>query len=465
MLLIFDEVITGYRLGIGGAQARYGVTPDLTTLGKVVGGGLPIGVFGGRTEIMRLVAPAGPVYQAGTFSGNPLSLAAGLATVRWLKANREVYAQFDDATRALEESVGRWPGSFVRLGSLFKHFFRSAPPQNYRRGETGRHGRVSSVLGADAAARGLRAPLSVRDELPLDRSRRRRDGEARGGVRVVPLVIGTRGSALALAQTARVREQLGDAGIETTVRLVATAGDTVTGVPLHEIGGQGVFVRALDDAIRRGECDLAVHSMKDIPAKRPRGVVTAAVLHRDSPADFLVTPHAAPCVIGSSSTRRRAQLLRHDSGLDVRPIRGNVDTRLKRLAEGRYDAIVLAEAGLERLDIEVAGRRLDPEVFVPATNQGTIAVVSRDDPDARGHPRGRPRGPREPTRHDVRACRDGGARRWLLHPYRVLVPGRAGRGRGAQPRRRPLGPAGGYAPRTRPQRGPSARCSEKNPRI
>jgi hydroxymethylbilane synthase len=196
----------------------------------------------------------------------------------------------------------------------------------------------------------------------------------------VPLVIGTRGSALALAQTARVQEQLREAGLETTVRLVATAGDTVTGVPLHEIGGQGVFVRALDDAIRRGECDLAVHSMKDIPAKRPQGVVTAAVLQRDSPADFLVTPHAAPRVIGSSSTRRRAQLLRHDPGLDVLGVRGNVDTRLKKLAEGRYDAIVLAEAGLERLGIEVAGRRLDPEEFVPATNQGTIAVVSRDDP-------------------------------------------------------------------------------------
>jgi glutamate-1-semialdehyde 2,1-aminomutase len=131
VLLIFDEVITGYRIGIGGAQTLYGVTPDLTTLGKVVGGGLPIGAFGGREQIMRMVAPAGPVYQAGTFSGNPLSLAAGLATVRWLKANREVYTRFDEATRALEESVGRWPGSFVRLGSLFKHFYRSAPPRNY----------------------------------------------------------------------------------------------------------------------------------------------------------------------------------------------------------------------------------------------------------------------------------------------------------------------------------------------
>ncbi|MEN6343384.1 MAG: hydroxymethylbilane synthase [Methanospirillum sp.] len=197
----------------------------------------------------------------------------------------------------------------------------------------------------------------------------------------MPLVIGTRGSALALAQTARVREKLVDAGIETTVRLVATAGDTVTGVPLHEIGGQGVFVRALDAAIHRGECDLAVHSMKDVPAQRPRGVVTAAVLVRDTPADFLVTQHAAPCVIGSSSTRRKAQLLRNNPGLDVRTIRGNVDTRLKRLAERQYDAIVLAEAGLERLGIQVTGRRLDPEEFVPATNQGTIVVVSRDDPD------------------------------------------------------------------------------------
>ena len=174
---------------------------------------------------------------------------------------------------------------------------------------------------------------------------------------------------------------LAEAGIETTVRLIATAGDTVTGVPLHEIGGQGVFVRALDDAIRRGECDLAVHSMKDIPAQRPGGVVTAAVLRRDSPADFLVTSHPSPRVIGSSSTRRRAQLLRHDPALEVASIRGNVDTRLKKLSERRYDAIVLAEAGLERLGIEVEGRRLDPGEFVPATNQGTIAVVSRDDPD------------------------------------------------------------------------------------
>jgi glutamate-1-semialdehyde 2,1-aminomutase len=133
VLLIFDEVITGYRVGIGGAQAKYGVKPDLTTLGKIIGGGLPIGAFGGRREIMELVAPQGPVYQAGTFSGNPLSLTAGIATLRYLHNHASIYTDLEQKTRALEESIGsKAGGSFVRLGSMFKYFFRSAPPQNYR---------------------------------------------------------------------------------------------------------------------------------------------------------------------------------------------------------------------------------------------------------------------------------------------------------------------------------------------
>jgi glutamate-1-semialdehyde 2,1-aminomutase len=133
VLLIFDEVITGYRLGIGGAQVMYGIRPDLTTLGKIIGGGLPIGAFGGRKEIMQLVAPQGPVYQAGTFSGNPLSLSAGIATLRYLHDNEMLYQELDAKTRALEESLeNRHDGSFVRLGSMFKYFFRATPPKNYR---------------------------------------------------------------------------------------------------------------------------------------------------------------------------------------------------------------------------------------------------------------------------------------------------------------------------------------------
>ncbi len=133
VLLIFDEVITGYRVGIGGAQVKYGVQPDLTTLGKIIGGGLPIGAFGGRREIMEQVAPQGPVYQAGTFSGNPLSLTAGIATLRYLHDHASLYDDLDRKTRALGESIGtKAGGSFVRLGSMFKYFFRPVPPANYR---------------------------------------------------------------------------------------------------------------------------------------------------------------------------------------------------------------------------------------------------------------------------------------------------------------------------------------------
>jgi glutamate-1-semialdehyde 2,1-aminomutase len=133
VLLIFDEVITGYRVGIGGAQVKYGVKPDITTLGKIIGGGLPIGAFGGRREIMELVAPQGPVYQAGTFSGNPLSLTAGIATLRYLHGNTSLYRDLEEKGRALEEGIGDMKGGcFVRLGSMFKYFFRASPPENYR---------------------------------------------------------------------------------------------------------------------------------------------------------------------------------------------------------------------------------------------------------------------------------------------------------------------------------------------
>ena len=196
------------------------------------------------------------------------------------------------------------------------------------------------------------------------------------------LKIGTRGSRLALVQADRVCEMLRSNGITVERKIITTEGDINTGVPLHEIGGQGLFVRALDEAILRGEIDAAVHSMKDVPAVRPPGVITSAVLPRDSPADFLAHDKSIDLVkvVGTSSTRRKAQLLRHDPSVIVAALRGNVDTRLRKLAAGEYDAILLAEAGLERLSIKLPGVRLPPDKFVPSPNQGTIAVVSRVDP-------------------------------------------------------------------------------------
>lgn len=194
--------------------------------------------------------------------------------------------------------------------------------------------------------------------------------------------IGTRGSKLALAQTDTVIAKLAKLDIDIEKVIISTEGDTKTQVPLHAIGGQGAFVRALDDAILDGQIDCAVHSMKDIPAYRPSGLFTAAVLKRDSAADFIAHTKSIEGVkiIGTSSTRRRAQLLRHDPEIQVKDLRGNVDTRLRKLNEGEYNAIILAEAGLTRLGLRVPGERLIPEKFVPSPNQGTVAVVSRADP-------------------------------------------------------------------------------------
>ncbi len=198
----------------------------------------------------------------------------------------------------------------------------------------------------------------------------------------MPVRIGTRGSRLALAQAEKVCSLLLDHGIEAEEVIISTQGDTVTGVPLHEIGGQGVFVRALDDAILAGEIDAAVHSMKDIPAKRPDGLVTSAILKRDSPSDFIAhtVPLDSVSVIGTSSTRRKAQLLRHDPSLEIRPLRGNVDTRLRKL-DGRSVRCHYSCRSRHAEDGPEDQRgRLPPHIFVPAPNQGTIAVVSRDDP-------------------------------------------------------------------------------------
>ncbi len=237
--------------------------------------------------------------------------------------------------------------------------------------------------------------------------------------------IGTRGSKLALLQTGTVIKKLTDLGIETEQVIIHTEGDTTTQVPLHEIGGQGVFVRALDDAILAGDIDCAVHSMKDIPAYRPSGLITAAILKRDSAADFIAYRGSLSAVktVGTSSTRRRAQILRHDPSMTVRDLRGNVDTRIRKMSSGEYNAIILAEAGLTRMGIRIQGERLPPEKFVPSPNQGTIAVVSRADPVAAGGALCT-RSSRNPHRCHDRTGGHGTAGGRVLYPPRDLLQGR-----------------------------------------
>jgi glutamate-1-semialdehyde 2,1-aminomutase len=147
-LLIFDEVMTGFRVAYGGAQQRFGIRPDLTTLGKVIGGGLPVGAYGGRKDVMSMVAPAGPVYQAGTLSGNPLAVGAGLAMLRYLKTHPEVYDQLEARAARL---CGAAPAGITvnRVGSMFTFFFTDQPVTDYesaKRSDTTRFGRFFRAM-------------------------------------------------------------------------------------------------------------------------------------------------------------------------------------------------------------------------------------------------------------------------------------------------------------------------------
>jgi len=201
------------------------------------------------------------------------------------------------------------------------------------------------------------------------------------------LRVGTRGSALAVWQTEHVRARLHAAGFATSRVEIRTTGDMVQDVPLARIGGRALFTRQIDDAMLDGRIDLAVHSLKDLPTTLPDGIVLVAVGEREDPRDALVgrgplTWEELPerAAVATSSLRRRAQLLRVRSDLEVRDVRGNVDTRLGKLDTTHdWTAIVLAAAGLMRLGYESRiGQRLPPAVMLPAPGQGALAVTARE---------------------------------------------------------------------------------------
>lgn len=208
------------------------------------------------------------------------------------------------------------------------------------------------------------------------------------------LRLATRGSALARVQTDWVAARLRELAPDLTVEIVAmtTQGDRAREVPLTEMGGKGVFVSDLQRALLAGEADAAVHSLKDMTGEEPPELGIAAVPAREDPRDALVLPAGAAgdtteplplpehARVGNSSLRRRAQLLRRRPDLRVDPIRGNIDTRLRKLDAGEFDAIVLAAAGLRRLGLqERISRAFDPEQIVPAPGQGALAIEARRD--------------------------------------------------------------------------------------
>jgi hydroxymethylbilane synthase len=199
------------------------------------------------------------------------------------------------------------------------------------------------------------------------------------------LRLGTRGSELARTQSGHVAAALTAAtGLPVELVVIRTRGDAVQDRPLAEVGGKGLFTKEIEDALLAGEIDLAVHSFKDMPTESPRGLRFGAVPVREDPSDVLVGARLADlpqgAIVGTGSVRRRLQLLAARPDLEIRGIRGNVDTRIEKQRRGDYAAIVLAAAGLRRLGRgDAIAEVLPPSVMVPAPAQGALAVQCRSD--------------------------------------------------------------------------------------
>ena len=201
-----------------------------------------------------------------------------------------------------------------------------------------------------------------------------------------PAILGTRGSKLALVQAEECAKTLRAAGIEVEVRIIRTTSEHLPDTPLAAIDQRDVFTRQLDEALLSGEIDLAVHSLKDVPTELPAGISLSAVTRRRDPLDVLVSderytlddlPHEA--VVATSSLRRKAQLLHYRPDVEVVGIRGNVDTRVRKMGEGAADAVVLARAGLERLGLDAPHTVIPPDMVLPAVGQGALAVATIGD--------------------------------------------------------------------------------------
>jgi len=203
------------------------------------------------------------------------------------------------------------------------------------------------------------------------------------------IVIGSRGSALALWQANHIAAELAKLGAATRLEIIKTTGDKITDVPLASVGGKGLFTKEIEEALLAKSIDLAVHSLKDVPTALPAGLTLAAFPPREDPRDAWIGKPLAQMKsgdrVGTSSLRRAAQLKALRPDLLIENLRGNVDTRLRKLDEGHYDAIVLAASGLKRLGWQDRIQELiDPSVMCPAVGQGSLAIETRED-NGTGH--------------------------------------------------------------------------------
>lgn len=204
--------------------------------------------------------------------------------------------------------------------------------------------------------------------------------------------IGSRGSDLALWQANHVKAQLEELGHEVEITVIKTQGDKIQNLSFDKLEGKGFFTKELEEALLDESVDLAVHSHKDLPTEHPEGLVIAAVSEREDPADLLLINRESvdfdqkwnlmkEAVVGTSSARRKAQLLHHRPDIELKDLRGNVPTRIQKLKDEGYDAIMLAAAGISRLELDLSAfhvERLNPKTFVPAPAQGVLGLQIRE---------------------------------------------------------------------------------------
>jgi hydroxymethylbilane synthase len=192
------------------------------------------------------------------------------------------------------------------------------------------------------------------------------------------IVIGSRGSQLALWQARHIQSLL---KVETRIEIIKTTGDKIQDVPLSQVGGKGLFTKEIEEALLDRRIDLAVHSLKDMPSELPAGLILSAIPEREDPRDALLgAPLREGGRVGTSSLRRSVQLKTMHRGVSIETLRGNVDTRIRKLDEGQYDTIILAAAGLRRLGWADRIAELIPvDVMIPAVGQGALAIETRDD--------------------------------------------------------------------------------------
>ena len=187
---------------------------------------------------------------------------------------------------------------------------------------------------------------------------------------------------MALWQSRWVAAELAKLGFETRIEIIHTTGDKITGVPLSKVGTKGLFTKEIEEALLDGSVDLAVHSLKDMPTDLPDGLMLAAIPKREDPRDAVIGAKLSDLKhgsrVGTSSLRRAAQLRQHRPDLIIESVRGNVDTRLRKQAEGQFDSIILASAGLNRLGWQDRiAELLEPEFMIPAVGQGALAIETR----------------------------------------------------------------------------------------